>query len=474
MKMAQKSSIKPTRANKSIARPYLCGAQKMAIKVFVNELAERLGVDSKDTAISNALNQLGVVVDTQKLSRWRAGLNKPKMSTIDEINQALTPPVVWLNEGILLPQTRFVGALKFWEVAFETDAENTTPMPQIFNQIKGYWFPTERVDANGVAHGKFIDGLNNVVPMWMNDLAYFSDDSMGTSLKTMLLLGQAEVNNAVVFENFVFDLATLAMLYKAKYELDLSYGVSKVAPEYSLALKLYHFIFSDDANQTQLSQSLTAFLRIDDSTAYMDAILLVKQRLAKWFETGGESIGFVHAFFDLPDMETSTPKQAVMTRSVSDIKTIMATNLTPAHAGQFEYTLWSADSSKGLCVEVKDFNSQSVQVLPPYINKNFEKYLNNLTTYSWGYAGEGPRFLVKSLLSHHFGHQHFRQSEVDKLLAIINSLTDPDDMRDEDLECYAFSTKDLQVFMLNTTPQQGLDLIKHRIDGSQRKTNFMA
>ena len=472
--MAQKPRIKPTRANKSVARPHRRGAQTMVIKVFVNALAEALAVDSKDTAVSNALNQLGVVVDTQKLSRWRTGLNKPKMSAVAEINQALTRPVVWLNEGILLPQTRFVGALKFWEVAFETDAVNTAPMTLIFNQIKGYWLPIERVDANGVAHGKFIDGLNNVVPMWMNDLAYFSDDSMGTALKTMLLLGHAEVKNAVVFENVVFDLATLALLYKAKYEFDLPYGLPKLAPEYSLALKLYHFIFSDDANQTQLSQALTAFLRIDDSAAYMDAILLAKQHVSKWFEMAGETLEFVNAFFERPDMDTPITMPKIKPENVSNFKAIMQSNLTPAHAGRWEYCLWSSDSPNGLCVEVKNLSNRSTQQLPPYINKNFEKCRNNHTTYSWGYSGDGPRLLVKSLLSHHLGHQNFRESDTDKLLAIINVLAEPDLMMSEGVECYAFSTDELQAFILDTSQSQGLCLTKHLTNGETRKTILMA
>lgn len=109
----------------------------------------------------------------------------------------------------------------------------------------------------------------------------------------------------------------------------------------------------------------------------------------------------------------------------------------------FEYRLSYTMSSNDTVVTVTNLNTNETCPLPSFYSANFDQFKTIKTTYNWGYEGDGPKLLAKSILAYHLGHSRFTTHEVEYLVHILGLIPCADEMKNSKIKFYSFNSENL-------------------------------
>ena len=400
--------------------------------MLVSRANSKFSIVNKDGLpnLKNLLEELAMRGDPSQdgisecsLRKWFSGEDRPDKNNSLRVENICPGAQALLTADIELnPLNRFLCAIDLWasnvcnpNISLKSHASHITIISAI-NVIENRWAPISSLDEGIENRDLIIPLLEIPVQLKVTSKVYDSANPL-TLLSFMLTIPQyIDELSERLFYDWTLDLAALTLLVRC-HIASMPKRIQRSTGNYAGYSYLLYMIFFIEhkhwQSEDKISIDLMTYTEIKDPIRLAQWLMksnnLFKSELAR---IGTSPRHIVDIFNKHQDRDSSEISESIYNKDRQKSE-----RLSPE---KYEY-IFKYVKGKYL-VMVQPHGVKDARPLPP----RRDLHNNSPGEFAWGYSGSGPRFLTKSILAHHFGHDKFKIWETDILLKkFIGSLLCP-------------------------------------------------
>lgn len=405
-------------------------ADTIRFKAFAHHIANHFSAINTDGTpnINMLLDNLfwegePLNISEQTLKNWFSGVDKPSPEKIEEIEKLCDSATTWLVRDLeVSPMHRLLCSIDLWGCKLESanrriegNEEGITVGSALISLSKK-WAPRGYVSENGIFFHPIIPHLSVPVQSQIFSNCYVVTNPI-TLLDFMLMLPMylSELNEKE-FYCWAMDLVSMTLIVCAHIESLSIADIANTGRTNLYARHLYNIFFRGNGSWPsafEIELHLKDFPEIIHPSRLAQSLMKVRNLLSDELLKSGTSLNIIEIIFKkIPTKESqilsSSSDREMLDRHeyfrLPGNKSIRITDC------QYLYIFRNVNDQCLVSFQTDALEEEHPLLPRPDLDDDY------LREFSWGYVGGGARFLSKSILAHHLGHDNFQDWEVNHLL----------------------------------------------------------